>query len=257
MAGAAEAVLRRQRGVTFAGLMVLVVLAWAWIASGAGMGMAARAELALFPYRSADMPMAMAWDPARLLLTLSMWWVMMVAMMVPAAAPVVLLYARAAPRPHSLAFLAGYLLCWLAFSIGAVALQVALEGVDRLAPMQMALSSRWLAGGLLIAAGLYQFSPLKGTCLTHCRNPAQWLSSHYRPGAIGALRMGLAHGAFCVGCCWLLMLLLFVVGVMNLVWIAALTLVVAAEKLLPRGPILARVGGALFILWGAAILALG
>ena len=239
MRGAAEAILRRQRGVTIAGLITVTALAWAWIASGAGMGM------------------AMAWDADRLFLTFAMWWVMMIAMMVPAAAPVVLLYARAAPQPHSFAFLAGYLLCWLAFSLAAVALQVALEEAGRLAPMEMALSSRWLAGGLLIAAGIYQFTPLKHSCLSHCRNPAQWLSRHYRPGAIGALRMGLSHGAFCVGCCWTLMLLLFVVGVMNLAWIAALTLVVAAEKLLPRGEWIARVGGAAFILWGAAILALG
>ncbi|MEO6114575.1 MAG: DUF2182 domain-containing protein [Sphingomicrobium sp.] len=239
MAGAAEAILRRHRGVTLAGLFVVTVLAWAWIISGAGMGM------------------AMAWTAERILLTLAMWWVMMIAMMVPAAAPVVLLYARAAPQPHGLAFLAGYLLCWLAFSIGAVALQVALEQAGRLAPMAMALSSRWLAGGLLIAAGLYQFSSLKGACLSHCRNPAQWLSRRYRPGAIGALHMGLSHGAFCVGCCWMLMLILFVVGVMNLAWIAALTLVVAAEKLLPRGEWIARVGGTAFILWGTAILVFG
>ena len=257
MAGAAEAILRRQRGVALAGLLAVAVLAWAWIVSGAGMGMAAQAEFALFPHHSAGMPMAMAWDSTRFLLTLSMCWVMMTAMMVPAAAPVVLLYAKAAARPHSLAFLAGYLICWLGFSIGAVVLQVALDAAGRLAPMAMALSSRWLAGGLLIVAGLYQFSPLKGACLSHCRNPAQWLSRHYRPGAVGALRMGLSHGTYCVGCCWMLMLLLFVVGVMNLAWIAALTLAVAAEKLLPRGDLLARVGGAAFIVWGAAIIAFG
>lgn len=235
MTGPAEAILRRQRGVTLAGLLVVTALAWAWLASGAGMGM------------------AMAWTVERIFLTLSMWWVMMIAMMVPAAAPVVLLYARAAPQPHSLAFLAGYLLCWLAFSIAAVALQFALEEAGRLTPMGMALSSPWFAGGLLIAAGLYQFSPLKSTCLAHCRSPVRWLSSHYRPGAGGALRMGLSHGAFCVGCCWLLMLLLFVVGVMNLAWVAALTLVVAAEKLLPGGAWIARISGVAMIGWGIAL----
>ena len=240
MTGAAEAILRRHRGVTIAGLVAVTALAWAWIASGAGMGM--------------DMPMA--WDAQRVLLTLAMWWVMMVAMMVPAAAPTVLLYARSAQPPHSGAFLAGYLLCWLGFSIVAVALQFALEEAGRLSHMDMALSNPWLAGGLVITAGLYQFSPLKSRCLAHCRSPAHWLSRHYRPGQMGALRMGLSHGAFCVGCCWMLMLLLFVLGVMNLAWIAALTLLVAAEKLLPRGDIIARVGGALFIAWGAA-LALG
>ena len=241
MTGAAEALLRRHRGVTIAGLIAIAALAWAWIASGAGMGMT----------------MPMAWDAKRLLLTLAMWWVMMIAMMVPAAAPTVLLYARSAKPPHSGAFLAGYLLCWLGFSVAAVALQFALEEAGRLAHMDMALSSRWLAGGLLIAAGLYQFTPIKNACLNHCRSPAHWLSRHYRPGWTGALRMGLSHGAYCLGCCWMLMLLLFVVGVMNLAWIAALTLLVAAEKLFPRGEIVARVGGALFIAWGVARIALG
>lgn len=236
MSGAAEAVLRRHRGVTIAALVAIAALAWAWIASGAGMGM------------------TMGWDATRTLLTLAMWWVMMVAMMVPAAAPTVLLYAKSAQPPHSAAFLTGYLLCWLGFSVAAVALQFALEEAGRLTHMDMALSSRWLAGGLLVAAGLYQFTPLKGACLNHCRSPAHWLSRNYRPDRAGALQMGLSHGAYCVGCCWMLMLLLFVLGVMNLAWIAALALLVAAEKLFPRGQWIARIGGALFILWGAAIL---
>lgn len=239
MTGMADAVLRRHRGVTIASLVIVTALAWAWIASGAGMGM------------------AMAWTAERILITLAMWWVMMVAMMLPAAAPTILLYARSAQPPHSGAFLASYLLCWLVFSIAAVALQFALEEGGRLTHMDMAVSSRWLAGALLIAAGLYQFSPLKSACLAHCRIPAHWLSNHYRPGGSGALRMGLSHGAYCVGCCWMLMLLLLVLGVMNLAWIAALTLLVAAEKLLPHGQWIARAGGALFLLWGAAILVRG
>lgn len=236
MSGAAEAILRRHRGVTIAGLALVAALAWAWIVSGAGMRM------------------EMAWTLERIALTLAMWWVMMVAMMVPAAAPTILLYGKAAPQPHSGAFLAGYLLCWLGFSFLALALHIALEQAGHMMPMAMALSSRWLAGGLLIAAGLYQFSTLKNRCLAHCRSPAHWLSRHYRPDALGALRMGLSHGAFCVGCCWLLMVLLFVLGVMNLAWIAALTLLVAAEKLLPRGEWIARVGGVVLIGWGAILL---
>ncbi len=247
MAGAAEAILRRHRGVTIAGLVVVAALAWTWIASGAGMEMDA----------GMGMNMPMPWDATRILLTLAMWWVMMLAMMVPAAAPTVLLYARSAQPPHSAAFLAGYLLCWLGFSVAAVALQFALETSGRFAPMDMVLTSTWFAGGTLIAAGLYQFTPLKGACLAHCRSPAHWLSRNYRPGRSGALRMGLSHGAFCVGCCWMLMLLLFVVGVMDLAWIAALTLLVAAEKLLPHGDVIARVGGAAFVLWGTATLVFG
>lgn len=243
MTGSAEAVLRRHRGVSIAGLVAIAALAWAWIASGAGM--------------STGMDMPMAWTAQRILLMVAMWWVMMVAMMVPAAAPTVLLYARSAQAPHSGAFLTGYLLCWLGFSIGAVALHYGLETAGHLAPTHMTVSSDWLAGAVLIAAGLYQFTPIKSACLRHCRSPAHWLSRNYRAGRSGALRMGLSHGAYCIGCCWVLMLVLFVVGVMNLAWIAALTLLVAAEKSLPRGDLFGRVGGALLIGWGAATLTLG
>ena len=241
MIGAAEAILRRQRGVTIAGLRDR---------DCARLGAGSRP--------AAGMGMAMAWTAERLFLTLAMWWVMMIAMMVPAAAPVVLLYAKAAPQPHSGAFLAGYLLCWL-WLLNRQRWRSRSRSRRRAAwrRWQWRCRAAWLAGAVLIAAGLYQFTPLKSACLSHCRNPAQWLSRHYRPGAFGALRMGVSHGAFCVGCCWMLMLLLFVVGVMNLAWIAALTLLVAAEKLLPRGEWIARAGGAAFILGGAVILVRG
>lgn len=253
MSEVAEAILRRHRTVTIGSLATLALIAWAWIASGAGMGMAA--------HGMAGHAMAMDWTASRVALTLAMWWVMMIAMMIPAAAPVVLLYGRAALahdiEPRSGPFVLGYLLAWLGFSILAVALQAALERSGLLASMEMAVTSRWLAGGALVAAGAYQLSPAKEACLAHCRNPADFLWRHFRPGAAGAMRMGLIHGAYCVGCCWMLMVLLFVVGVMNLAWIALLTLMVAGEKLLPRGPLLARIGGALLILWGATILLLG
>jgi predicted metal-binding membrane protein len=118
----------------------------------------------------------------------------------------------------------------------------------------MALHGRPAAAALLIAAGLYQLSPLKDACLGRCRSPADFLARNYRPGASGALRLGLLHGAYCVGCCWMLMALLFVGGVMNLIWIAALTLLVAAEKLLPGGNWLARIAGMAMVGWGAMLL---
>lgn len=257
MSRIAEDVLRRNRGVTIIALAVLAVIAWVWVVAGAGMGMAAQAEFVLFPHRSPALGMAMPWHFERALLGLAMWWVMMIAMMIPAAAPVILLYARSAPQPRTAAFLAGYLLCWLAFSVAAVAIQASLEGAGRVTSMGMALTSKWWAGSVLIAAGLYQFSPVKSACLSHCRNPALWLSSHYRPGAVGALRMGISHGSYCVGCCWMLMALLFVGGVMNLVWVAALTLIVAAEKLLPGGRRIAVAAGSVLIAWGIAILLFG
>lgn len=250
----AEALLRRHKIVTTAALALLAGLAWAWIALGAGMAMSAPGM--------AGHDMAMAWDTQRVALYLAMWWVMMVAMMIPAAAPVILLYAHAArfnpaTEPHVSAFVAGYLLAWLGFSVAAATLQIGLELAGVLSPMAMSVTNRWLAAGVLIAAGAYQLSPAKDVCLAHCRNPAEFIARHFRPGGAGALRMGVIHGAYCVGCCWLLMALLFVGGVMNLAWIALLTLLVAAEKLLPRGKWLARLGGAVFLCWGAAILFLG
>lgn len=189
-------------------------------------------------------------------LVAAMWAVMMVAMMLPGAAPAILLYSRVHRHsindsaPPSMAFLAGYLACWLGFALIATALQLAIAS-----PMSMALESRLAAGVLLIAAGLYQLSPLKDACLNHCRSPAAFLSRHFRPGSWGAARLGLRHGAWCVGCCWLLMSLLFVGGVMNLLWIAGLTLLVAAEKLLPHGAWIARIGGVALVAWGIIVLA--
>lgn len=259
MSGPSEAVFRRHRVVTIIALLLLAGLSWAWIISGAGMPMGPQLSFMLFPQRAPGMAMSEGWDSARVLLNFSMWFVMMVAMMVPAAAPVALLYGRVAShnaaQPPSMAhFLAGYLIAWALFSIIAVMIQIALETFGAMAGMGMILSSRWVAGGLLIAAGLYQFSPWKNACLSHCRSPADFIARHHRSGP---LAMGLIHGSYCVGCCWLLMALLFVGGIMNLAWIAVLTLIVAAEKLLPNGGTIARVGGALFLAWGAAILIAG
>jgi predicted metal-binding membrane protein len=248
-----EAGLRRHRAITLAALAGLCLLAWAWLLLGAGVAApgAAMEGMAMAPP---------AWSPGHFALTFAMWWTMMAAMMLPAAAPMVLLYARAAarpgsPAPASGAFIAGYLLVWAAFSLLAAALQLWLDRAVLLAPQSMALTGHRLTGVLLIAAGLYQLSPAKGSCLRHCRNPTQFLSRHYRPGASGALRMGLIHGAWCLGCCWALMLLLFAGGVMNLAWIAALTLLVAAEKLLPAGRWISRLAGAACLGYGAVLLA--
>ena len=235
----AEWIAVRSRTVTLSGLFMLSLLAWIYLLSGAGMepmeGMAG---------------MAPGWP-----LVAAMWSAMMIAMMVPSAAPVILLYATVHRRsqdspPATAAFLAGYLACWLGFSLLAAWLQVAATS-----PMSMALGSQIVSGTLLIAAGLYQLSPLKDACLGRCRSPAQFLARHYRPGPTGVVRLGLLHGAYCLGCCWLLMALLFVVGVMNIAWVAALTLLVAAEKLLPGGQWIARTAGAGLIAWGALLIA--
>ena len=275
MTAPVEAALRRQRALTIAALAVLTLLAWGWLVTGAGMGMAAQAWLPFTPHTAAldsmagmegmadmvgmPMPAPRAWSAGQLLLAVSMWWVMMIAMMLPAAAPTILLYARAAPaqavaiRPASGHFLAGYLAVWGAFSLAAAGLQDALQLTGAIAPMTMDSTVRWLSAALLIAAGAYQLSPLKEACLAHCRSPAAFLSRHYRPGRSGALRMGAIHGAYCLGCCWLLMVLLFVGGVMNLAWIAFLSLLVAAEKLLPGGCRLGQAAGLAFVVWGALV----
>ncbi|MCJ8190361.1 DUF2182 domain-containing protein [Sphingomicrobium aestuariivivum] len=255
MSGATEALLARHRSLTLAALACLALLAWGWILTGAGMDMGLVASLSPFPHRDAPM-MAM---PASYGWLFSMWWVMMVAMMLPSAAPTILLYARAArhggiARPPVALFLLGYLLVWGAFSALAAAAQFWLQQQALVTGMAMGSASRWLSGGLLVAAGLYQFSPWKDRCLTLCRSPAAFIARHQRPGATGALRLGLIHGAYCAGCCWALMALLFVLGVMNIAWIAILTLLVAAEKLLPLGRMIAKIGGGLLLAWGLATL---
>jgi predicted metal-binding membrane protein len=264
----AEGALRRHRAATVVALVLLVLIAWAWLATGAGMAMGARLRLGLFPHLDGPQGgmamegMAPGWGVGHAMLTFSMWWVMMVAMMIPAAAATILLYARVAthsapaeaPAPRTGLFLLGYLVVWALFSAGATALHAWLERSELLAPDTMGSASRWLSGALLLAAGLYQLSPAKNACLSRCRSPAEFLTRHYRPGRAGALRLGLIHGAYCAGCCWLLMALLFVGGVMNLAWIAVLTLLVAAEKLLPQGRAIALVTGLALLAWGVATL---
>ena len=272
-----ERLLKRDRAITLSGLAALCALAWLYIATGAGLGMdmAGMARFVLFPRElaaadvhgmaMASAPMPAAWGPSTWALMIAMWWVMMVAMMSPAAAPTILLYARV--HRHALAggrvqdriaptgaFAAGYLLMWLVFSVAAAALHGGLESAGAISVMTMGSRSRWLSGAVLIAAGLYQLSPLKNACLSHCRAPAAFLSRHWRPRALGALRLGAMHGAFCVGCCWMLMALLFVGGVMNLVWVAALAALVLIEKTLPHGRWVGRGTGAVLIAWGVATL---
>jgi predicted metal-binding membrane protein len=151
-------------------------------------------------------------------------------------------------------FVAGYFSIWSAFSIAAAAAQTALAHAGFMS-MQMATTSAVLGGAAFIAAGLFEFTPLKDRCLVHCRSPLEWIPRHMRPGRSGAFRMGVEHGAYCVGCCWALMLLLFVGGVMNLIWVAFLTAIVLVQKELPRGVKLARFAGIVLVVCGIALLA--
>jgi predicted metal-binding membrane protein len=261
-----EALLKKERLIVGSALVAITVLAWAWILIGAGTGMNTLAMTSwAFPspqYEQIPKP----WTFAYAIIMFFMWWIMMIAMMTPSAAPTILLYGHAYRHEQNLnklesglaptiSFAFGYLLCWAAFSLLATLTQRALESAGLVHSMMMWSVNPWLTAGLLIAVGLYQFTKLKDVCLKHCRSPAQFLAEHFQPGARGALRMGMHHGLFCLGCCWFLMALLFVGGSMNLIWIAAIALFVLLEKLAPYGFWLARGAGAMLIAVGVWMLA--
>lgn len=250
---------RRDRVVISSCLVLLTALAWAYLIH-LDREMSAEME---YGQMMADMGMAMEepWKAADVLLAFAMWAVMMVGMMTPSAAPVVLLFAAirrgtGAQRLPGVvfAFGAGYLLVWVLFSAVAASAQWALHQAALLSPA-MTTSSAGLGAAILIAAGIYQLTPFKASCLAHCRSPLGFLMSHWREGTAGALRMGIAHGTYCLGCCWALMCVLFVVGVMNLLWVAALAIFVLMEKVGPAGIWVARASGVAMIATGGYVLA--
>ena len=207
------------------------------------------------------MTIDMSWTAADVFFTFAMWAVMMVGMMAGTAAPVLLLFAAARAgrgdrgmRLAVLMFGLGYMTVWVGFSACAALAQWALHQAALLSP-SMAASSPYLASAILIVAGAYQLTPWKGACLTHCRSPLGFLMTNWHDGRLGALQMGARHGAYCLGCCWGLMCVLFVVGVMNLVWVAALTGFVLLEKIGPAGTVVARVAGAAMVLVGILLIA--
>jgi len=205
------------------------------------------------------MPMTSAWSPVEAALMVAMWAVMMAAMMVPSAVPMVLTYDRldrdsAQGQPGSAGlFVAGYVVVWSAFAVGAAGLQWALQTMALVDGMGEA-TQQALAGALLIGAGAFQFSPVKKRTLGACRTPMGFLTTSWREGRSGALRMGLHHGSLCLRCCWALMILLFVLGVMNLLWVALLAIFVLAEKLARRGEAISMIGGVVMIVWGIGVL---
>lgn len=202
------------------------------------------------PYAQLTMPGTSRWDLANVLAVFAMWVIMMAAMMLPSALPMILTFVDLSGRTSDFArgqgFVLAYLLVWLAFSALATMAQWALQALDWVDPMIVSTSA-WLTGALLLIAGLYQFSPLKRICLSGCRSPMAFLIGDWRPGFRGAFVMGARHGLLCLGCCWALMGLLFVGGVMNLAWLAAVSVVVAVEKVLPGGDRFARLMGMVLI----------
>lgn len=257
-----EKALRRDRLIAALAIFVIVALAWLYIIHLAR-EMSAMEAMADMPGMDMAMPGAGAWDGARFGLTFIMWSVMMMAMMLPSAAAVILLYARVARSageqgrvfaPTSW-FTSGYLAAWAGFSLAATIAQYALAEAALMTP-SAALAAPWAGAALLMAAGLYQWTPLKDACLSRCRAPLAFVQAHggFKPGAAASVRLGLLHGFYCIGCCWLLMALLFVGGVMNLLWIAALAGLVLAEKLLPGGRWIARLSGLAFFAAAIALL---
>ena len=251
-----ERLIRRDRLIVALGLLEILALSWSYLATmGAGMrSMLSQGEM----HAAMGMPEMQSWT-RELAALFVMWAVMMVGMMLPSAAPLILLilgvYRRRDDRHtglNSIVFLGGYLLAWTAFSFAAASGQIALHRAALLSA-DMAAQSGILSAIILIVTGLYQLVPMKNACLTHCRSPLSFLTHHWREGLGGAVRMGFLHGLFCIGCCWALMMLLFVAGVMNLLWVAAIATFVLVEKLSRQGLLLGRVAGAMLIFWGSYV----
>ena len=221
--------LRSERALVACSILLLALLCWAYLLRG--------------------MPTRMMQPPLCALIL--MWWLMMLAMMLPSATPAILLYSRVRSArggdpaiAQTWVFLAGYLLVWLFFSVAAALVQALVTRTSMALPRGAARSA------ILIAAGIYQLSPFKSACLGRCRSPVQFITRHWRSGWGGATRLGLLHGAYCVGCCWMMMALLFVGGVMNFAWVVGLAVLVASEKLLPIGRWVQRLSGVALIMWG-------
>ncbi len=262
-----EQVLRRDRAVVITALLLITLLAWAYVLrlaldmSAPGMQMSG---MRMVPAAGAWMvSVERPWSAAEFLLVVLMWWVMMIGMMTPSVAPLMLIHARIArqaadarqPLAATSWLLGGYLACWAVFSLAATAAQWLLDRAALLAP-DMRVAGTRVGGALLVVAGIYQWSPLKRRCLSHCQAPLTFLQMYggfpARPHRL--LGLGMRHGLYCIGCCWALMALLFVGGIMNVLWIAGLSLLVLAEKMLPQGLRLARIIGLALAAAGVTML---
>ena len=270
MTGSAlERLLGRDRAIVAAALGVITALAWLYV-----LRLAADMDMGGMPMggmrmTSTGLRMVMApadepWSGAEFLLMFVMWVVMMVGMMTPSVAPLVLLYAQVGrravldrkPFAATACFAGGYLFTWTIFALAATTAQWALERVSLLTP-EMASASATLGGVVLAAAGLYQWSPWKDGCLRQCQSPLGFLQHHggFRRDAPGAFRLGAEHGLYCLGCCWALMALLFVGGIMNVTWIAAIAVLVLIEKITPAGRAIGRIGGIALLAAGVWLVA--
>lgn len=260
MTATLEFALKRDRLIVLTGLVALVAVAWAYLVHLAG----DMAEMERHAAMGMVMPRMQPWSGVELLLLFAMWGVMMVAMMTPSATPMILIFSamnrrraeQQGPAVRTGLFVLGYLTAWVAYSAAAAIAQWVLHGLAVLSTA-MVSTSPYLGGGLLIAAGVFQWTSVKRACLTACRSPMGFLMTEWREGPAGALIMGFRHGVYCVGCCWVLMALLFVAGVMSLVWVAALAAFVLIEKVVPAGERVGQVAGVILTLAGVAMIVRG
>ena len=233
-------------------IAALTILAWAYL-FGVSAGIDAPGAMV--------MPSVGAWSAATFATVAVMWAVMMVGMMLPSAAPMLIVHRRVAERRRirgshaqpTWLFAGGYVLVWTAFALVAATANGLLHSRGLLDAM-MGSATAPVGGAILVAAGAYQVTPIKDRCLSACQTPVGYLGTHWRDGRVGTVRMGVEHGLYCVGCCWLIMALLFVMGVMNLAWVAVLAVFILLEKVLPRTTWLTRVSGLALIGWGVVLL---
>lgn len=265
---ALERLFRRDRWIVSGGLTAVVLVAAVYTVFGVGMNMSALDMTVMSGIEGMSksmgksMMMPARWTPHYFVLVFLMWWIMMIAMMIPSASPTILLYAALHRRfedsrdvlRKAAFFTLGYLAAWTFFSLLATFLQWSLEIRALASPMSMTVTSNLLGPAILLAAGVYQFAPVKQACLRHCRDPIRFLTQRRRVGGRGALVMGVEHGIFCLGCCWFLMALLFFGGVMNLYWISGLAIFVLFEKLIPQGHWIGLAGGVALIGAGGTLL---
>jgi predicted metal-binding membrane protein len=262
---ALDTLLRRDRVVVGTALMVLIVAAGLYLLHlASAMSDMAMSDMPTMPGMALAMPAMHAWSWMEVGALVIMWAVMMVAMMTPAAAPMILMFAtihrrrtaEGRPATPTAIFVLGYLVIWTIYSVVAALAQAGLHAAALLSPA-MAATSPLLAGGLLVAAGVFQWTPLKRACLAACRSPLSFLMTGWREGRIGAFVMGLRHGLYCLGCCWVLMALLFVAGVMYLLWVAAIAVAILVEKVVPRGDLVGRLAGVVLVAAGVLLVARG
>jgi predicted metal-binding membrane protein len=253
--GSLALILKRDRFVVLMALVILCFLSWLYIIYLYNQMYPMNMDAFLFA-----MPMTSNWSWVDFVLLFLMWFVMMIAMMTPSVAPLVLIFTsinrkrrqQQNPFVSSGYLLSGYFLVWAAFSLFATILQWLLQHVSLLNP-EMITTSKILGGIIFILAGVFQFTPLKNTCLNTCRSPMGFIQQYWKDGKSGALRMGIQNGIYCLGCCWILMILLFVSGIMNILWIAIISLFVLVEKVL-LAKVISFIAGLALIAYGIVIL---